>query len=164
MVFKKRRVCLQFLFLLLWKLTSAQGVTENYGINVQFFNGDSIRTFSVLRNDKDACLSSLNEKLGSPFQNTVGEIIWKNVSVPGLGNNLVLRVRDGIFRIRKNSGRFQYFRSQRDKERKLRDLSDGCFRYLTLEISNPEGENAVKSREAEQQALKFLDGILLSIP
>ena len=163
-----------FSFLALFLLTQTRAYSQNTSGPV-FLNStsyimgkESIKThsFGIALQENDNCISRFTEKWGKPVRQTAGQIIWEHKSVEGLGNDVKIVLYDGIFTNSEKKAVSSIFASQKEKEKKLNNLTENQCRVTTIEFFDgkagktlPEN-NLVKNAALADSLIKYLSDLL----
>lgn len=123
---------------------------------------DTLRTFYVEGSYPAVLISKLSKKLGTPKGEHTGELSWDGVSIPGIGQNLSLELRDGvlIYDASGTSAVFTPVTDQADLEAKLYH-DPSRLRRLMIEVKKGSG-NKVVTHQEETITKAYLEDILLN--
>ena len=139
----------------------AQSEKKVIGVNKQYAANDTVRTFTIEKQDKDKCIEKLIEVWGKPSKKTAGSIIWTNTNLNGIDKSIDIRLVDGIFCTEEKSARFTPFENEKGKTKKLKDNE---YRRTTIEIFDHKGgNNIINSYTNENKIVELLTETLKNI-
>jgi len=129
-------------------------------VDKQIQGSDTFRTFYVDGNYPAMLIAKLTQTLGTPEGENTGNLRWKNVSVPGVGQNLDLVLQDGVMIYNANTITFSVASDPADLEAKLSHDPARMHRLL-IEMKKG-GNNKVSSQQTEAQAKAYLEDKLFN--
>ena len=139
-------------------------VSHNVGTNFQYREKDTTRTFALLSDDRDDVIEKLIQSISSPLTQTkTGLLLWKGVSIDGLGTNFTIEILDGIMVSDKerHTARFTAFATAEDKKKAISTINQkDIWRTTELTISDENGDNVVNSAEKEAIVKAYLKQLL----
>lgn len=138
----------------------AQTEKKAIGVNKQYSANDTIRTFSIEKQNKDKCIEKLIEVWGKPSKKTSGSILWTNTTLNGIDKPIDISLLDGIFCTKEKSARFTPFENEKEKTKKLKDNE---YRRTTIEIVDSKGNNIVNSYSLEIKIVELITEPLMNI-
>lgn len=151
-------ICSFFIFTAIGNIHSQNSRSLN--INNAFNKNDTTSSFSLNKTDVDGAIKIMIKTFGTPETNHPGVIIWKNVPVDGLGNNLTIMLSDGIFSF--DSYTFTTFSDQKDKSSKISGLKKSEVRNCSFEILKND-TNIVNNQYEIDLVQKMFDQLLTGL-
>jgi len=96
-------------------------------------------------------LQKVHAKLGSPASDSESITLWKGLEIPGIGENLELKLIKGVFTLHtdkgKNRGQFVPYKSKGKKKKanpqKETPLTENQNQQVFFIINNEKGENII---------------------
>jgi hypothetical protein len=122
----------------------------------------TLTSFMVFLADKDAYVTNLIQLIGNPVENSSGRLLWKNISVDGLGQVPQVKLFDGLFThdSLNKSACFVPFTDAEDKQRKLASLQSNQIRQMRIQFVDNNGDCIIHTDEQAALSKKFLSGAL----
>lgn len=147
-----KKMSLLFVLLASCFFVHAQKGKIRIGHHHQYHEKDTSRNFVVLGEDRDAYIQSLIKAWGAPSKHTVGNMVWENVAIEGLGTVPMVKLTDGIMtrNIKERSACFVPFKNSEDKQQKLATIKENELRNLNIEFCDSEGNAIIRSAENER--------------
>ena len=124
-----------------------------------YFKSDTCYTFDILTQNNDEVLQKLIQTLATPKQSLVGQIVWENISIPYIGKNLKIILKDGAFIIDKENAYFTPFQDENSKAVFLKQSAASSYRKTEILVFQNE-KNAITSSALEGRMVKFLENII----
>ena len=123
------------------------------------FQKDTIYTFEISSHNNDEAIQKITERLGKPVSNSIGELVWEKISLPYIGKNLKIVLKDGAFTISNDRAEFVPFKDVASKEKLMNESSKNVLRKTEIFVF-ANGKNAITSTVNQGRMLSFLEGIL----
>jgi hypothetical protein len=124
-----------------------------------YFKSDTCFTFDILTHNNDEVLQKLIHKLSTPKQASAGQLVWENISIPYIGKNLKIVLKDGAFLIDKENAYFTPFQDEKSKADFLKRGAAPSFRKTEILVFFNE-KNAITNTALEGRMVKFLENII----
>ena len=124
-----------------------------------YFQKDTIYTFEISSHNNDEAIQKITERLGKPVSNSIGELVWEKISLPYIGKNLKIVLKDGAFIITNDRAEFVPFKDVASKEKLMNESSKNVLRKTEIFVFS-NGKNAITSTVNQGRMLSFLEGIL----
>ena len=141
--------------------TFSQTKKEIIGVNRQYNTPDTTNTFCFLNKlNFDNSIDSLIKYWGTPVKNSVGNISWTQMDIPGIGTDLNIVLKDGICTMAKGDLMCEYFKNKKDKEIRLKELKSNQSRSVEIIISDKNGKNIIDSKAKTEIVMKVLEKIV----
>lgn len=138
----------------------AQTNKSTVGLNQQFHQKDTTITFSFVNADLDSCRTKLLKHWSNPTMNEAGTIIWNNIDLPNVGDDLSILVSDRICTMGKNDMTCMAFISDKDKAEKLKALKENQFRDMEVTVSDKAGNNIINNKSKTEIMVMLLERII----
>lgn len=154
--------CKNFIFYFIFILFSISLQSQNnHNIRsvINYIGSDTSFTFELKAIDNDVALKKLIQRLGIPETNTIGSIIWDNVSIPYIGTKLRIKIIDGVFKVTNDRAEFIAFNDNTQKINLKNTADKNTLRMTEISIFSG-GKNAINSNLLEGRMISFLEGIL----
>jgi hypothetical protein len=124
---------------------------------------ETVYKFSLTGKNLDSELNKLNEKFGEPTTSEPGKIIWTNIEISNIGQNLQIEITDGLLTIKNDKAKYKHFKKSRNKNKskncKLKCLEENEYRQLVFTITENE-RNIINNKELKEAAQKYLSNII----
>lgn len=117
---------------------------------------ETTRLFVLSTNKGDQYIEALNALWGAPTESSAGKTKWTEVSLAGLGDDLVVLLAHGLFEIKKKSAMFKPYKN--DVEKAL-PLAERQNRQLQITVCSRDEKNIINSEEKEGIVARFLTSI-----
>lgn len=129
-------------------------------VETEVQNGETERTFYVEDNYCQMLIDQWTADYGTPNGAGSGDLEWKNVDLPGIGNNLSIRANDGARIFDGNNWSHSTFLDAADMEVKLSaDPARSRRMYVTVKKGN---KNKVTTQAAEDLFVEKAEEIMLA--
>jgi len=96
---------------------------------------------------------------GRPDVITAGNLIWEKLSIQDIGNNLEIRVSDGILTEENGNASFKIFSDDNSKYKELQNLQLNQSQHLEIGFYNQSGFNIITTNTLENSVIKVLNYI-----
>ena len=107
-----------------------------------YFQKDTIYTFEISSHNNDEAIQKITERLGKPVSNSIGELVWEKISLPYIGKNLKIVLKDGAFTISNDRAEFVPFKDVASKEKLMNESSKNVLRKTEIFVF-ANGKNAI---------------------
>lgn len=136
----------------------AQNKEVMIGTNQQYHENDTTRTFAIFNENADDCRYKLLQHLGTPKEQSAGEIVWESRAIDGIGNNLTITFKDGILtqNLKDHSACWRPFVDEDDKKKKMNTLTNVQNRTTEIIVSDKDGNNPINNDEKEKAVKQYL--------
>jgi hypothetical protein len=127
-------------------------------INYSYGKNDSTSNFTIAKVEKDRARELMVKTLGTPVLNEAGNIVWKNVNIAGLANNLTVKLYDGIIKVNnENDYVYTLFKNSADKQDRLSTLLSNSERHTIFEVLDTNEKNIINSKDKIRVVQKMFD-------
>ncbi len=133
---------------------------DTISIALQFNENDTTRTFGIFTSDVDNSIEKMISFWGEPTILTAGEIVWKNVNIPGLHKKTTIEIYDGWLSAPYKTVTIKRFSSEEQKTEILSGLKEFQHRHTIITFKNKQDENIVNSKELEVLMHNYIMTIL----
>ena len=106
--------------------------------------------FTITGKNLDEELSKLKTNLGKPLTESEGEIIWNNINIPNIGDDLQLKMVDGLLTTKGNTAKFKPFKYTKNKNKskyRVPKIGETCFEVRDWTILS----SAIRGKEGYRQ-------------
>lgn len=129
-------------------------------VDTEIKNGDTLRTFYIEDNYCKTLITHYTQEYGVPQGAGSGNMLWKNVDIPGIGTNLTVHFNDGAQIFDGNNWSHSTFLNGADMMAKLSaDPARARRMYITIKKGN---KNKVDSQAKEDLFVTTTEQILLA--
>jgi hypothetical protein len=139
----------------------SQNTDIRIGEDQSYSASDTTFSYSLMGNGLDACRDKLIALWGTPAQNTIGIITWKNISIDGVGSGLTVNLCDGMLTTSKMVAWFKAFKNQKDKTKKLLAIDENSQRRISVTVCDAASKNIINSPQLSTIVIKLLQKTLL---
>jgi hypothetical protein len=126
-------------------------------INSEFNEKDTTHTFALKSENIDSIRYKLFAHWGPPATNSYGNVIWKNIQIPMIGDELEIHLIDWICSDNKKSMLCKPLKSESDKEKKVREMKPNQNRWIQVKITNKDGSNIINNELNAEHVAEYLD-------
>ncbi|GEM_PF-6331682 len=117
------------------------------------------RSFSVFTHNHEAFLNNIKKGLPKPTEEkAVGHLIWENIAINGLSDNVTLELKDGLLENDKsnNTACWIAFSTNQVKEEKLKKNKSGDYRMMYIYVRDTNGNSLIEDLKQQEIARNFL--------
>jgi len=129
-----------------------------------FGKSDTTYKFTITGKDLDEELSKLKTSLGKPLTESEWVIIWNNVNIPNVGNDLQLKLVDGLLTTKGCDARFKPFVDTKNKNKskncQLKCLDENKNRRLYFTVMDKANNNIVVNEAMKVAVTEYLENII----
>ncbi len=116
-------------------------------------------TFTIIYSNIEEFRKKLMLAWGQPDVINSGNLIWKKLSLQDIGNNLEIRVTDGILTEENGNPSFKVFSDYNSKYEELKNLQLNQSRHLEIGFFSQGGFNIITTKNLENSVIKVLNFI-----
>jgi hypothetical protein len=125
---------------------------------------DTTYQFTITGKNLDEELSKLKTNLGKPFTESEGEIIWNNVDIPNIGNDLQLKLVDGLLTTKRSTAKFKPFKDTKNKNKskncQLKCLDENKNRQFYFTVLDKDNNNIIVNKTMKIAVNEYLENII----
>lgn len=155
----KKLINLTFALFILTASLYGQNKIKCVGVNDEFNEKDTTHTFTMDSENIDSIRHKLFTYWGTPTMIQYGNVKWKNIEIPNLGNNLEVELFDWICTHKEKSMRCRVLKSEKQKEKQVKNLKQNQNRWILVTIKSKEGINIINSKLKAKQVAQILEDI-----
>ncbi|MBP6978392.1 MAG: hypothetical protein KBB71_08775 [Lentimicrobiaceae bacterium] len=126
---------------------------------------DTTYQFTITGKNLDNELGKLNTTFGKPLTESEGEIIWNKVDIPNIGNDLQIKMVDGLLTIKGNSAKFKPFKDTENKNKskncQLKCLDENENRQLYFTVMDKDNNNIIGNDKMRIDMIEFLESVIM---
>ena len=120
--------------------------------------------FTITGKNLDEELSKLKTNLGKPLTESEGEIIWNNINIPNIGDDLQLKMVDGLLTTKGNTAKFKPFKYTKNKNKskycQLKCLDENKNRQLCFTVLDKDNNNIIANEAMKMSVNEYLENIV----
>ena len=139
------------------------GITKVVNSNIQVVIVDSARTFSINYPNGEEFRKKLMLAWGRPDEFSAGSMVWSNLSLQDVGNNMKIVITDGIETAEESGVVYKIFSDDNSKYSMINDLKSNQKRIITIVFENQEGSNIIAGKNTERSVISAIDHIITSV-
>jgi hypothetical protein len=155
----KRLIAGSMLVFLSMQLFAQQGIS----VATVIAKTDTVYQFNLTGKSLDEELSGLTATIGNPASESCGEMVWNSVDIPGVSNDLRLKITDGLLTIKGDKSRFEPFTNTRNKNKSktclLMCLEENQYRRFIFTIMDDEA-NVINNVALKEAVVEYLKSII----
>jgi hypothetical protein len=146
------------LFALLFFPVTLSSQRQCVHFNEEYRSSDTIYSLSFNFEQMDAVRAAVLQRFGTPSSDSYGNMIWKGVSLPNIGEQLEIRYSDFLCTNTEKGLKCKSFKSEKDKNRRISSLMQNQSRMIQLEILDVDGREILRSMHVAREAAKLFGG------
>jgi len=146
------------LFALLFFPVTLSAQRQCVHFSEEYRSSDTIYTLSFNFEQMDAVRASVLQRFGTPSSDSYGNMIWKGVSLPNIGDQLEVRYTDFLCTDTGKVLKCKSFKSEADKNRRISRQKESQSRMIQLEILDAGGREILRSMPLAREAAKLFGG------
>jgi hypothetical protein len=128
-------------------------------INSQYNKNDTTHTFNIYAENLDSVRQILINYFGTPSKNSVGILQWTNKEITNLGKELEIHFNDKICTNNEMYISYKPFKSEKDKQRRIKELNPNQYRSILISFNSKDGNNIINSKTKAHEVAELLEEI-----
>ncbi|MEI6124451.1 MAG: hypothetical protein WCQ95_12575 [Bacteroidota bacterium] len=126
----------------------------------QIHQADTSTTFTINYQDYEKLRKIFMLTWDRPDVISAGYLIWNNLSIQDVGNNLKITLSDGIITKEGDNQTYRIFADDITKKELLNKMSDNQFRQASIELRNQNDSNIINSNNLAKKVIMTLEKII----
>jgi hypothetical protein len=126
--------------------------------NREFKGTDTLYSITFQYEQMDAVREVVLQRLGAPSSDSYGNMLWKGVNLPTIGEQLEIHYKDMLCTTSGRNMNCKWFKSEEDKNRKVSKMNQRQKRMILLDFRDSDGAKALKTWALAREAAKLFGG------